>query len=382
MPRFEFRADPAWVTVSEGLSLGFRHWRATAPYWAIPVLIVGILSTIVYWGLEATIRGRVVTFVDPYDPMPVGLDIAAMLAPIIPGFIVSTLILGVVTLLTRWIYYALAISGLRGREISSGLVLGRGVRAFGADMLFLLAFAAIVALVFGIASTAGSGLAVILGIGAACVSLYLQVRLAFWTLMIFDGAGIVEAAGASWQATADVVGRMVGWAAAVVGVGFLVNIGVGIATFPLADAVPLSSGVKAGATEAFAVFQLFTLAVLYESQLRRTMPHRASPPPAGYAEPTRSWPGYAPVSSGYPGAPDSQAPGRPVPPWPSAPDAPSSSAPAATPQDATGVGPAWDEPPVNPDAPATWDPKPIDAAPGTEPGAEPEPPRPPAPPAI
>ena len=178
MPRFAFRADPAWVTVGEGLSLGFRHWRATATYWAIPVLVVGILSTIVYWALEAAITGSVRPSGYRYDATG-SIDITALLTPLIPGFIVSTVILGIVTLITRWIYYALAIGGLRGRDLSSDLIVGRGVRAFVADLLFMLVFVAVLAVLFGIASTAGSGLAIVLGIGAACVSFYLQVRLAF-----------------------------------------------------------------------------------------------------------------------------------------------------------------------------------------------------------
>jgi hypothetical protein len=367
MPRFEFRTDPAWTTVGEGLSLAFRQWRATATWWAIPVLLVGILSTLFYWGIEASVRGLPAPVLDGmsgYD-----LDWVAFFTPLIPQFVLSTLVLSVIASVARWVYYALAILGLRGGELRSGWVVGRGLRTIAAEVGVLLVSLAVGGVLFGIATAAGTGIGILLGLVAACIAIYVQVRLAFWSLMIFDGAGIVEAARASWAASAGGMLRMIGWALATVGVGFLVNIGVSIATFPLSAAIPLQSGIKAGVTEAFAVFTLFALAVLYESQLRRTMPDRASPPPAGYVEPARAWPGYAPASAVPPAWPGS-APG-PVP----------SAAPAGTGAAAGAPAPmpAWEHEPINPDAPADWDAVPGQDAPGSP--TDPDAPQPPPPPA-
>lgn len=365
MPRFEFRADPAWVTVGEGLSLGFRHWRATAIYWAIPVLLVGIISTIAYWGMQAGIEGSLPPSSEVYDPYTGEIDLLRILAPMVPQLVVSTLVLGSVTLVARWVYYALAIKGLRGGEITSGWLIARGLRAFVVDMLIMLSATGLAGVLFLVGTSAGIGLALLLGAIAFSALLYIEVRLVFWPLAIFDGAGILEALAGSWRASEGAVLRMIGWALAAGGVGLVVNIGVSIVTAPLSRAIPLQSGIKAGVTEALAVFVLFTLAVLYESQLRRNLPERASPPPPT-VEALRPWPGYAPADPGSP------APGTG--PWPAAP-APGSAPGSAPAAPASGPWSSWDTPPINPDAPATWDTEPGD------PEAPPPAPQPPAPPA-
>jgi hypothetical protein len=316
----------------------------------------------VYWGLEATIRGQSVPAYNQYGEV----DLGALLAPLIPQFIVTTLLVGAVALVARWVYYALAISGLRGGEITSGWLIGRGLRALGADLLVLVAGTGLTGALFGVGVATRVDLALLLALFVLPVLIYLEVRLAFWPLVIFDGAGIFEGLAAAWRASAGGAGRMFGWALAVAGVGFLVNIGVAIVTAPLGGAIPLQSGLKAGVTEAYAVFQLFTLAVIYESQLRRTMPERASPPPAsGFTEPARAWPGYAPADPGYA-----------APPW-----TPPGPAPTTTPP--AGPGAAWDVPPINPDAPDDWDAAQRGVpAPGDPPADAPPLAPPPAPPSV
>jgi hypothetical protein len=278
MPRFEFRVDPAWVTLGQGLSMAFGHWRATALFWAIPALVVGILSTLVYWGLEVALVQTAPVIVPPVGS-DFDMDWGAILGPLIPQFVVSTVVLGIASMIARWVYLALAVTGLRGGEVTSGWVVSRGLRSLAAELLLLLVYLAVSAGVLVAFLAAGPAAGFLLALAVACAAIYVQVRVSFWSLAIFDGAGMAEGLHGTWRLSQDAVLRMVGWALAVVGLSFLASIPMSVLSIPLSDAVPLQSGIRAGVTEMLAVFQVFALAVLYESQRRRIMPSAVAPGP-------------------------------------------------------------------------------------------------------
>ena len=114
-------------------------------------------------------------------------------------------------------------------------------------------------------------------------AVYLSVRLIFWPLAIFDGAGIGQGLTATWLLSRGAVARMLGWGLAVVAIGVLANLLASLVTVPLGDANPVRAGITAAVTEVVAAWSTIALAVIYESQRRRSVlrsPGPAWSPPA------------------------------------------------------------------------------------------------------
>ena len=153
----------------------------------------------------------------------------------------------------------------------------RGLRTIAGGLLVTLVLV-IVTGVLLLSLAGGPGLTLVLGLALAVPYFWIAIRIVFWPLAVFDGAGIVEAFRTSWMLSRGAVERMVGWALATIAVLMLVRIALGIVLIPLGDESVIRSGIEAAVSEAFAVFNLFVLAVLYESQRRLAAPDRGPRP--------------------------------------------------------------------------------------------------------
>lgn len=323
MDRFEFKGDPAWVSIGDGLSLGFGLWKRTAGLWALAIFIVGVLNT-----LYGAFLFKAFTNAMPANP---GLDIdwMAVIGSFLPGFIASTLILGVVAMVARWVYLAIAISALRGTPLAAGWIVGRGLRSLAAELLVSVVEVLGIAALFGLAQVIDPTFPILLGLVVGFAWIWVSLRLRFWTFAIFDGAGIGAGAGVSWAITKGGLLTIIGWTIALMLVGIIPSITISLLTTPLGAASPFKMGIQAAGTEAFSVFTMFVLAVLYESR-RRLVPVRfegdlATPawamPPAGTPFPPTGMP-YPPTGMPVPPA-EPYDPNGPTPPPPPPPAPPS-----------------------------------------------------------
>ena len=280
MPSISFSSDPAGITLGEGLSVAARYWRVTVDLWSLPVAIVAAVTTVVAWliGEVAPMPGALpATFTPGVDPMTV-------VGPYLPGFLASTFVTGSVSMVAGWVYLSIAVAGLRGYRVMPGWIVRRGLRAFVADVLVMLGFGAAFAVLAILSLAGGPGFTVVVTITALVPAIYLAVRLVFWSLAIFDGAGIGQGLGATWLVSRGAVARMLGWGLTVATIGLLVNVAVTLVTVPLGDGNPVRTGITAAATEAFAAYSMIALAVIYESQRRRSV--LRSPVPAWAAPAT------------------------------------------------------------------------------------------------
>ncbi len=279
MPAIAFTSDPAGITLGEGLSVSARYWRATLDLWSLPVAVVAAVTAVAAWliGMLAPLPPALpAAYVPGTDPMTV-------IGPYLPGLLATTFVTGTVSMVAGWVYLAIAIAGLRGYRVMPGSIVRRGIRAFAAAILLAIGFGAAFA-ILGIVSLAGGpGLALVVMVTALVPAVYLSVRLIFWSLAIFDGAGIGQGLSATWLLSRGAVARMLGWGIAVVTIGVLANLLASLVTVPLGDANPVRAGITAAVNEAVAAWSTIALAVIYESQRRRSVlrsPGPAWSPPA------------------------------------------------------------------------------------------------------
>jgi hypothetical protein len=265
-PTIPFLEDPASIDIGTGLAIAARYWRATVDLWSLPVAIVAAVTAVATWATAGLV---------PAGGLPVqitpGTDPMKLLGPYLPQLLVSTFVIGTATMVASWVYLAIAVAGLRGYRVTPGWILMRGVRTFVADLLVSVAFAAIFATLALLAILGGSGLLAVVMVTAFVPAAYITIRLVFWSLAIFDGAGLAQGFHATWQVSRGAVARMLGWGAMVAVIGLLVRGIAEVVTMPLGDANPVRAGVTAAVTEAFGAYSMFALAVIYESQRRRTI---------------------------------------------------------------------------------------------------------------
>ena len=288
MPTIDFRSDPAGVTLGEGLSVAARYWRASVDLWSLPVAVVAAVAAVVAWltGRLAPAPGSL--------PMtyPPGTDPMTVIGPYLPGLLASTFVTGTASMVAGWVYLAIAIAGLRGYRVMPAWIIRRGLRAFAADILLALGFGAAFAVLSVISLAGGPGLALVVVVTALVPAMYVSVRLTFWSLAIFDGAGIRQGLGATWLLSRGAVARMLGWGFTVALIGLLVSLAASLVTLPLGDGNPVRAGITAAAAEAFAAYAMIALAVIYESQRRRSVlrspmpwPGQVAPAPADPLDP-------------------------------------------------------------------------------------------------
>jgi hypothetical protein len=264
-PTMPFSSDPAGISLGEGLSVAARYWRASIDLWSLPVAIVAAVAAVATWAV-ASLAPVPPALPTSYVP---GMDLMALIGPFLPQFLVGTFVTGTATMLAGWVYVAIAVAGLRGYRVMPGWILRRGVRSFGADLLLTVAFAAVFALLGLLSMTGGPGLVLVVMVTAFVPAIYVSIRLALWSLAIFDGADIVEGFHATWGISRGAVARMLGWGLLVAVIGLVVRGTAELVTTPLGDANPVRAGIVVAVTEAFAAYSMMVLAVIYESQRRR-----------------------------------------------------------------------------------------------------------------
>jgi len=285
MSSIPFTSDPAGITIGEGLSVAARYWRATIDLWSMPVAVVAAVTAVVTWltgGLAPAPGTLPMTYTPGTDPMTV-------IGPYLPGLLASTFVTGTVSMVAGWVYVSIAIAGLRGYRVMPDWIIRRGLRTFAADILLALGFGAAFASLAAISFAGGPGVVMVVMVTALVPAMYVSVRLTFWSLAIFDGAGIREGLGATWLVSRGAVARMLGWGFSVALIGLLVGLVAALATLPLGDGNPVRAGITAAVAEAYAAYSMIALAVIYESQRRRSV--LRSPMP---------WPGQVAPAAGDP----------------------------------------------------------------------------------
>ena len=275
-----FERHPATVSVGDGLSMAASYWAASWELWIVPVVAVAIVNGMIAalvgaMGVDAT---RIDTVAGTWT---YGLDARATL----PALSVTGLVGAIVSLVAGWYLAAIAISGLRGRPITAEWVLGAGLRAFLAELLL-----GVVALMLGVLFV----LLVVLTGGLMLISLvivipaviYLAIRIVFWTLAIFDGAGIMGGFDVAWTLSRGAVLRLFGWGLLVALIGFGLSLFSDVVALASNGVPAIGTAIGAGVTMAFSMFSTITMAVLYESQRWRTMPPPAPERPVETVNPS------------------------------------------------------------------------------------------------
>ena len=401
---FAFSNHPALITVTQGIQDAFSFLGTTWKKWLPAAIAVAVFSMIV-----TAILGRAVT-TDLYYQDPYTGDVFwnnDLLRRYIVASVAGGLATGLVTVIASWVFNATAIAGLRNRPVTLDTVIGRGALSFVASLLLGLVVAGIAIvsiIVLVVVSVAAHALGALLILAAVFVGIpvliYVDIRLIFVTLAIFDGFGVIDAFHESWRLSKSAVLRMFGWGfmAALIVLGFEILGGIFAAVFSAASGTePVATFITSFFSMIATVLGVYMMAVLYESQRARLDPNLYGPLPMqvapgyGYGYPPTPPMGYGypptpPMGYGYPGNPPSpygypgNAPSTGIPGWNSgAPTAwPTPPAPTAPGGWNSGAPTAWPTPP----APTQWTPPAQWAPPAQPPAAWPAPPTPPAPPSA
>lgn len=300
MPTIPFTSDPAQIAIGAGLSIAARYWRATADLWSLPVAIVAAVTAVATWAISGLAPGATLpaTFTPGMDPM-------TLIGPLLPQLIVSAIVIGSVTMVAGWVYLSIAIAGLRGYRVMPGWILRRGVRAFAADLLVTVVVGAVFGVLALFSLVGGLGLLAVVMIAAFVPAIYVSIRLAFWSLAIFDGADIIGGFHATWRISRGAVVRILGWGIMVAVIGLVVRAAAELVTTPIGDGSPVRAGIIAAITEVFAAYSMIALAVIYESQRRRAVLTSPMAMPPGW---TTTAPPAEPPTASSPFEP-------PPPPW-------------------------------------------------------------------
>jgi hypothetical protein len=245
-----------------------------------------------------------------------------------PTLLAGPLAVSIVTVVADWFLTANAIAGLRGREVTLSWVLRAGLRT----LVVILAVSLLLTLFLMLFLVLGP-IGVVLVFGLVPLVIYIAVRLAFWELALFDGAGVEGSLRRSWALTDGAALRVFGWALALMALSLLLSLATTVVAVVLPGLGIATSALGGLASTAFQAYAVIVTAILYESQQLRAA-----------AGPRSSW-----------GGPTGQDPwaGRPV----------------ATPP------PGWGRP-VDPEAPADPEAPPLSPPPPPPPGQSPPPAQP------
>jgi hypothetical protein len=301
---FSFPMHPIAIGVSDGVQAAFSYLQISWRRWLPAILVVAVLTGIIYAMVGSTDTatlyqvdretGRIVWYAGSDKKL---WGIAGSIGAI-----------GLVGLVATWVFTAAAIAGLRGRPMTLEFVVGRGLTGLAASIL--LGLAGIVGVIaLGVLFVVAPPLGILALLAAIPVSIYLVIRVVFYTLAIFDGYGPIEGILESWRLSQGSVVRIFGWGllAILISLGFSIVASIVGALFTGSTA-SIGRGLAAVATTTGSCFTVFMMAVLYESE-------RARHDPAAYG--IAAGPGYPPP---YPGAPypsgPAQYPGAPA--WPTA----------------------------------------------------------------
>jgi hypothetical protein len=359
---FTFSAHPAAINITGGVGDAWNFLRASWQKWLPAVLVLAALQFVVYLLFVPDLSslfsydsytGRTVWNPDAADKMPpmvVGLLLVAVL-----GFVVG------------WVYVAVAIGGLRNRPVTVEQVVVRGLSTLWAG--FLLALAALATMVpVAIVLLAAPPLGILLMLAAIVLFIYVEIRLIFFNLAIFDGFGPIAGLRESWRLSQGSVSRLLGWGLMAFLITMVFSIVSSFISLPLTamHAQAAAQAISDVVTATGSCFTVFLMAVLYESQRSRLdptlypylpMPSYPGPYAPGWA------PGPYPPAGPYAPGPYAAGPYPPgpwaPPPYPQAPGWPANQGvPPAWPSAQTGA-PGW---PANPYPASAWPANPYPAS--------------------
>ena len=344
---FQFTAHPATIGVTDGVQVAFAYLQTSWRRWLPAVVVVALCALVAYALLLGSIDSfdiRSFYYVDPNTNRIVWYsDGQTRLWSLILPFAAVGLITAVLGLIASWVFSATAISGLRNQPLTMSRVISRGLLTLVAGLVIAAAFigAAIVWLVGTVLAPPVGILALLVAIPGA---IYVEIRLNFLSLAIFDGFGPIEAIRESWRISQRSVLRLFGWGlmASLLILGFAIVGGIAASVFTATGLAAVGQAASTAVSTTGSCLVVFLMAVLYESQRARHDPTLYGPPPIPVPAYGYQWPGY--TYTGYPG-PETPPAG----PYPPAPGSPSDQwAPPA----AQGSGiPGW----VNPNsAPPSW----------------------------
>ena len=367
---FRFSAHPAAIGITTGVGDAWHFLWASWRKWVPAAAALAALQFVLYLIFVPDFT----TFYS-YDRYTGRTVFTSGAAERIPQAVAGLVAIGLLGMVVGWVFYAVAIGGLRNRVLAPRQILVRGLLTLLSGVLIWLAAIAAIVLV-AVVIVAAPPMAILLIPAAIVLFIYVEIRLIFSGMAIFDGFGPIEGLRESWRLSQGSVLRLFGWGLMAVLLGWAFGVVVGLVATPLT--LSGDKGAEQALTYSFqavtSCFTVFLMAVLYESQRARfdptlypyppmpaypgygagpygAGPYGAAPyPPAPYAA--------GPYASGpYPPAPYGAAPYPPMPSYP-APYAagPNPSGPWALPPYATG--------PVRPQAPGVppgWPPYPTPA---------------------
>jgi hypothetical protein len=297
---FTFSTHPAAIDISEGIRAAFSYLRTSWQRW-LPIVVAGAVVTGVLYSLIGSSDTSKLYYVNQYTNEIVWYpDAANRLWGIVAVGLAST----AVSVVSSWIFAAAAIAGLRNRPMTASFVVVRGlVTVVASIVIAIVAIGAVLALVVVIVAAPPLGL--LLLFAAIPVSVYLWIRVIFYTLAIFDGCGPIEGISEAWRLSRRAVLRLFGWGlmAFLISIGFAICSAIVGAVFTSSKLMPVGQALSGLVTITGSCYTVFLMAVLYESERARH-----DPATYGYA----AGPGYPPP---YPGGPYPYAPG----PYPYAP---------------------------------------------------------------
>ena len=345
---FAFRMHPAYTGIGDGLSIAWDFLVRSWTRW-LPVVIFVIVTQVIVASYTSSIVSNYSADWITVDSVTGRVEVSPEFNRMVGELMTAWLAVGLINLAAGWIFTAIAVAGLRGRPLSPGWVVVRGLLSIvsGIVMAFIFGIVFLVAvLLMGVVAAAsrGAGLAVLLFLVEIIAAVAVGVRFIFIGLAVFDGHGPIGAISESWNISRRSLLRLIGWGL----MGILATIAFavvgGIVSAPFRSASPaLASGVSAAVTSTGSCYLLFLLAVLYESQRMRRdiMAGTAAAPVGPYGV-------YPPTGSPYSGGPAPTGWGQPNTPY------------SATPNQGLGYPPQPGYPPTD-YPPAGW--------PGTDPPA-------------
>jgi hypothetical protein len=318
---FQFTAHPATIGVTDGVQVAFAYLQTSWRRWLPAVVVVALCALVAYAAIMA-----IVGPIDPYnlyyvDPntnqivwYPGGQDrLLSLILPLIAVGLV-TIALDVIA---SWVFSATAISGLRNQPLTMSRVVSRGLLTLVAGLVIAAGFIG-VAIVWVVVTVLAPPVSILTLFVVIPGAIYVEIRLIFLSLAIFDGFGPIEAIRESWRISQRSVLRLFGWGlmGSLLILGFGIVGGIASSVFTATGLAAVGQAVSTAAYTSGSCLLIFLMAVLYESQRARNDPTLYGPPPIPVPAYAYQWPGYTYTGGPATGSPPA-SPYPPAPGWPS-----------------------------------------------------------------
>ncbi len=328
---FRFSMNPAAIGITDGIQDAFAYLQQTWRMW-LPVIVAIAACSFVVYAIVGPVDTSTIYHVDPDTNQIVWNQDQA--TGVLARFAAAGAVTGLAGLIGSWVFDAIAIGGLRHRPITLGGIVVRGLVAVAASLVVGVAFGC-AAIILVIVTVFVTPIGVLLILAAVPLTIYVGIRIIFYSLAVFDGFGPIGALEESWRLSDGAVMRMLGWGLMAILISLAFGILAGVTTSIGGGLQPLGQALSTGVSTTGSCFTVFLMAVLYESQRARMDPNLYPYAPGAFypAGPYPYGPGpypAGPYASGpyaagpYPGGPGPYAPGSYPggPAWPSAPATP------------------------------------------------------------